>query len=350
MARQLKKSAKIWKLAQDLGIRIRTIDDPVSAILDYCEKIIKQFLKDFPDCKNLYSMLDWVAGKVGTTFEEIHSDKDLERIKSKYLKKGEKIFVTLDKDLSDNVYGITFKLTNREPWEPPFVSIIDCRGRKAFRSYYTKWHEIAHLLILTDQMRLSFTRTYHLSDKDPEEVMIDIIAGTFGFYPPIIRQYINSEISFECIDDLRKLLCPEASQQASLIGFVKAWPSPCLLIYGELALKKSEKERLSQQNFDFYNNPSYVLRATKVTINEEALRQNLRIFENMRIPKNSVIHRVFEESSTYGEAEENLSWWETSDGMRLPNLPIRVQAKNFGDGVYALITPIKAPKNCKRID
>ena len=337
---QLKRSPKIWKLAKDL--RIRRSDDVVQDILLFCQKKIKKFLRDFHDCSNLSELLLFVAQKVGTSFEEIHSEDDLERIKSKYLNRGEKIFVRLREELSGEVFGVTYRLTNREPWEQEFVSIIDCRGQKLPRSYYTKWHEIGHLLILTDQMRLSFQRTnlHGIELKDPEEVLVDVIAGTFGFYSPLIQKHARGTISFEEIENLRELLCPEASKLSSLIGFVKAWPSPCLLVQGMLSFKRKDQALLlNQPAFDFYDKPALELRAVHVTINTEARMIGLNIFENMRIPKKSIIYRAFSEKSDCIEAHENLSWWETSDGTRLTECSVLVMARCFPDSVYALIIP-----------
>jgi hypothetical protein len=53
------------------------------------------------------------------------------------------MFATLDRELAgSDDYGITLKLTNPEPWEQPYISIIDCRGKKRQRKYHTKWHEL----------------------------------------------------------------------------------------------------------------------------------------------------------------------------------------------------------------
>ena len=335
MSARLNQSTKIWRLAKDLGIR--TVNDPVSDILNFCEKRIKKLSKDATDCHSLSDFLRWVAGKLGTSFEEIHSDSDLTEIKTKYLKQGEKMFVTLDREFSDEVLGITYRRLNRESWEPPFVSIIDCRGSNARKAYYTKWHEVAHLLILTDQLRLCFRRTVHLSDKDPEEVMIDIIAGKFGFYNSFIKPHINGEISFEQIDSLRQSLCPEASNLSSLIGFVKAWPEPCVLALCKEGLKKSERRQAIQGGFDFNVLPVPALRAVKITANEAAKEKDILIFENMRVPERSIIHAVHNGETDYAEALEDLSWWETSSGDVLPKQKISVKAKNCWGDTYALI-------------
>ena len=338
MATRLNQSTKIWKLAKDLGIR--TGSDPVSDILNFCEKRIKKLLKGATDCHTLADLLSWVAGKLGTSFEEIHSDSDLADIKTKYLKQGEKLFVTLDQEFSNEVLGITYLRSNRESWEPPFVSIIDCRGSNARKAYYTKWHELAHLLILTDQVRLNFRRTVHLSAKDPEESMVDIIAGRYGFYPPLIKPHIDSEISFEQIEELRQSLCPEASNQASLIGFVSAWTAPCVLILCKEAVKKSERRQQAiQHSLNFNTFPVPALRAIKVTLNEAARREKILIFPNMRVPENSIIHKVHNGETDYAEAVEDLSWWETSSGAVLPELKVVIKAKNCWGDTYALIIP-----------
>lgn len=334
---RLNKSDKIWKLAKDLGIR--KVNDPVFDILNYCEKQIKKLLKEANDCNSLLDFLSWVANRLGTSFAEIRSDSDLVQIKAKYLKQGEKIFVNLDREFSDDVLGITYRISNRELWEPQFISIIDCREGNATKAYFTKWHEVAHLLILTDQSRLCFKRTMHLSQKDPEEVMVDIIAGKFGFYNPLIRPLINGEISFEQIECLRQSLCSEASNQSSLIGFVKAWPEPCILVCCKEGLKKSESRQAIQCGFDFNIRPVPALRAIKVTANEATNEKGIKIFENMRVPKNSIIHDVYNGETDYAEAMEDLSWWETSSGDVLPKQKILIKAKNYWGDTYALIIP-----------
>ena len=94
-------------------------------------------------------------------------------------------------------------------WEPEFVSVIDSRGSKAFRAYFTKWHELAHLLTLTDQLRLSFRRTHVARNfNSPEEALMEVIAGHFGFYGPIVKPHISGTISFDAIEALRQEAVP----------------------------------------------------------------------------------------------------------------------------------------------
>ena len=237
----LRTSYKIQTLANDLGLK--SPKDPVRAVLKYCEKRTLRFLREFPDCRTLTELLEVSAAKLDTTFAEIRSNEDLEAVRKHYSLKGEIGFAGLREELSDNTLGITLKRMRKKPWERQFVSVIDCRGDKRFRSYFTKWHELGHLLVLTDQMRLSFRRTHFgLERKDPEEILVDIIAGRVGFLPQLVRPRAHGVPSFCKMDALRSELCPEASREASRIGFVKAWPTPCLLLKAELGLKAGSEK------------------------------------------------------------------------------------------------------------
>ncbi|MGE0127529.1 MAG: hypothetical protein AB7U82_05580 [Blastocatellales bacterium] len=330
---------QLYKLAEDLGLKPK--DDPVAAILDYCERRIGELMADYAECHTLTQMLDWVANRVGTSFEEVKTDDDLREVQQRYLKEKELGFVQLEEDLSAEVFGQTIKLNNREPWEKQYVSVIDCRGDKAARSYFTKWHEIAHLLTLTSQMRLVFRRTHRaVSGLDPEERLMDEIAGRFGFYPSLFHHHINGEISFEHIEALRLKLCPEASLQASQINIVKYWPTPCIYLRAEMGYRKDEEAKLAQQSFYFLDPPEASLRAIHVAPNEKAREKNLFIHENMRVPERSVISRLFAGESLCDEAEEDLNWWETSGGNRLMDCPIRVNVRRYLQSVEALISPI----------
>jgi len=312
----------------------------VEAVVHYCETKVENLMSGYPDCETLSGMLDWIAAKCGTIFCVLEDDRDLLSVKQKYIDRGERLFAALEDELAtDKDFGVTLKLHNREPWELEFVSVIDCRGDKASRAYFTKWHEIAHLLTLTSQGRLVFKRSHSANDaSNPEERLMDLLAGRFGFYAPFVKPFMCDEISFDAISALRKRLCPEASFQASLINFSKFWPSPCILIRAELGLKKGEEALLAQQQLFDDDGPQARLRAAKITVSNPARESGFTIHRNMRIPEESVIYRALEEQSAYIEASEDLSWWE-SRGRRLKACPVKVKARHAWNGVDALLIP-----------
>jgi hypothetical protein len=49
---------------------------------------------------------------------------------------------------------------------------------------------------------------------------------------------------------------------------------------------------------------------------------------------------LFDGVVTDGSADENLAWWESSDGTQLPHQRVRVSTKKIGDTVYAMLIPV----------
>jgi hypothetical protein len=327
MAQKLKNNLTIQRLAADLGLR--SSEDPVRAIVGYCHRQVKKFLSDYPNCPTPAELLTLVANKLGTKFIDVHSDADVQRVRGEFLSKGEASFVSLEQELSDDTFGVTLKRQRHNPtWEQPYVSVIDCRGYKNLKAYFTKWHELGHLLILTDQTRLVFKRTHALHDpKSPEESLVDVIAGSFAYYPPMVRPLAVGEITFESIERIRQVLCPDGSFQSALIGISQAWPLPCVLLEARIAARK--------QDFDATHS---ALRAVRVSVNEAASRYGIEMFPNWRVPQRSVISQVFESGMGFGEKLENLEWWETSDGKKLDARNVKVSAKLIAGSVFALIT------------
>jgi hypothetical protein len=335
MSRNLRSNLQIARLAMDL--RLQSSGDPVAAIVAFCNKRVQGFLREFRS-STLSELLSATAARLETLFVEIHDESDLDRVRQEYVALGEVAFATLREQLKPDVYAITFKRTHPREGDRRFVSVIDCRGEKAWRSYFSKWHELAHLLTLTTQARLIFRRTHTDPDvKDPEEVLMDIIAGDVAFFPELVRPHVQGEISFEAIASLKEGLCPEASRQASTIGFVKAWPTPCILIEARLALRDGERRLLPQGSFDFRTPPTPVLRAVHVTANAAAERVGALIPRNMRIPAQSVIALVFADGVTALEAQEDLAWWESSSGRALLPRRVTVKARRRWDAAEALV-------------
>ena len=339
MSPKLNSSLTIHRLAADL--ELRPTANPVQVILAYCHRAVKKFLAEHGPVTSLGALLDLLADRLGTRIVEIRSNQELYKLQQEYVKRGEKIFATLDQELGEGECdGITFKLQSPALWEQPYVSIIDCRGWKNQRRYHTKWHELGHLLILTDQTRFAFRRTHAVyQPKSAEESLVDAIAGEFSFYRMILAPYLKGEISFEKIEDIRNKCCREASFYSSVLNISKIWPTPCIWVEAKLAAKKSQ-ENGSQHSFGFEPPAQKALRAVHMNPNDAARAEGISMIPNFRVPRKSVIYRAFEEQLSSAMAYEDLSWWESSDGTRLAARKVRVHAKRIGESVHALIVPV----------
>jgi hypothetical protein len=333
--RKLKDAPEIWRLAKDLGLQPR--QGPVTAIVRHAIRRVQEIRKEFP-CASLAELLEAVAAKLDTLFVEVHTDAEVDVLERAYLARGETGFVNLKAQLNAKVFGITFRLLRPTNIDRAFVSIIDCRGAKRYRAYFTKWHEVAHLLTLTAQRRLKFCRSHEPGErKDPEEALMDAIAGEVAFLPEIVRPHAHGRLTLDTIDQLREALCPECSRYAAVLGFAHAWSNPVLLVEVELALRTADAALAEQGQFDFAAPAVAVPRATRVTPNEAARVAGLRIHRNMRIPEDSVIQCVFTGRAERLQAAENLGMWSASDGTRLTARSVHVEAFRLNESVFALI-------------
>lgn len=335
--KKLNEYRQIQNLAHNLGYKFSS--NPVKDILSYCDSALEAMMSQVPDCATLNDMLNWVANKVRTTFEIINSDDDLATIKNKYLQRREPGFYDLESLFVDeDDLGVTIKLLRAEEWEPQFVSVIDCRGKKAFRAYFTKWHEIAHIITTFRGADGSQVSHAAASSGKPIEQLMDIIAGRLGFHVTFTQQEITDKVSFEAIESLRQKLCPEASFQSALISFTKFWTSPCILVTAEMGYKMAEKAAL-QTGFLFEEfKPQPELRAVRVCCSDIARESGFIIHQNMQVPPESVVSKLFTGIGSYAEAVEDLSWWKSvTTGRKLPYFKIRVMARRSADAVNALI-------------
>jgi hypothetical protein len=330
-------SQKIWDIAS--ALRLPSNGSPADTILKFCEQRAAAMLADFPDCAAPSDLLDIMAAILGTTFEVVRSDEELAALQRRYVQSGEFGFASLDKELHGDVYGVTYRRMTARTGERAFVSVIDCRGDKGLRSYFTKWHEIGHLLILTDQQRSIYKRTHaRASSKDPEETLVDLIAGHMGFFPQFLLPEIGTDVTFADIDRIRGKLCPEASLLSSAIAYAKHHGQPCLLIDAKVALKKDEETGLLQGSFGFYDPPVPKLRVQSVVPSNNARQHGLYIPKNYRVPEPSVIHLVHNGPQDHAAALECLSLWVSSDGKCLGPKAIQIEVRKSFDSVLALIS------------
>ena len=141
---KLKDSPIVIKIANDLGLKRK--QNAEMAIRNYCFKKVERIITAFGEIADLNQLLKVVSSNLQMIFEEVHDDEDLSLIAQKYLKKGELIFSNIHRELDDETDGILIRLNNTNTWESKFVSLINCRGDKIYRAYFSKWHEVAHLL------------------------------------------------------------------------------------------------------------------------------------------------------------------------------------------------------------
>ena len=334
----LNRVPEIAKLAKELGCEFA--DKPFEAILDYCRRRVRSLLQDYP-VATLTELLDVVAAHVDTKFVEVHNNQELREIRNYFFKRGENGFARLNEELGPKALAITFRRLRPGKGEPTYISVVDARGEKLFRVYFSKYHEVAHLLTLTDPNRLKFCRTHEAVDYAlPEEVLMEEIAAELGFFPDIVERYAEGPICFQKIRALRDRLCNNASWYSAVVNLSKRWPTPCVLI----EVGPDQANRMAQERsgalISKESNP-IALRVVRSTPSSTPHALGKIVRSDIQITKNSIIHQVFADSSTKETtADENLKGWIDGSGRRLPNLPIRIHVKKDKHRLWALLIPI----------
>ena len=340
---------QIISLARELGLR--GIDGPVSQLTDYCIRRIEDLTKGV-NLTSLAQLEEVVAKKLGLEFEEIWSAADIERIVTKYaVNLKDPVFASVRTHFNEDTFGTTFLRKKQSPSEPDrFVAIIDCRGAKAHRRFFTHWHEVAHLLTLPPKEGKPVNRSS--IKKSPTEQLMDIIAGTVGFFDPVFSPSVERSVqqrgalTFEGVESLRSAHCPNASFQATLIACVTRASTPAVYLEAQMGYKKDELMKLDKNQLKLFatDEPVTKLRIARITANEHAKAYRLRFDRNMEVPEESIIARLCSESDEAGGSRnaasvESLTLWKHSDGNALGSTNVVIEARRYKDCVFALVRP-----------
>lgn len=318
-------------LAQRLGLT----GSPAEAIISYCQHQIDQWFGEAGGVSSIDDLEALVASRLNLVFEEIYQEADLDEVTHRYTKQGELVFATLKDGLTPDTYGTMIRLKNGT-----YVAVIDCRGDKAARRFFTRWHEIAHLLVEEDVEKQVFRAT-----NDPLERLMDQIAGRVGFYDSIFTPLFENcfrpggLLKHETVEEVRQLFCPHASFQATLFACQRRMTTP--MVYLECAIRYREEERRNLRQGVLFDEvrPEPKLRVSLVVPNESANKAGLAVRWNMQVPDSSVIYRAFEERQSELFGHENLSDWTFSQGGSLDSCEVFVQARRVGGLVMATVQP-----------
>lgn len=339
-------SRKVQKLAYDLGLRS---DGPiVEQVLQFCMGQVAAWVDE--DGVATLAELEGVAcRRLCLEFEEIWSDEDIERLVKKYAAQGEFAFAYIRTAFDGETFGTTLIRDNVAPGVKSYVAFIDCRGPKAHRRYFTRWHEIAHLLTLPPRPGEPVNRSPLV--RCPVEQLMDKIAAEVGFFDPIFRpaleDYLASgPLGFQVVEQIRRDHCPTASFQSTLIACVRQAPVPAVYIEAAMGYKKEEAAKVYSPQMTLFpvELPEARLRIQNAMGNDEARAVRMRFDRNMEVPQSSVFARLFggevdQDTSAGLTGYESLSIWQHSDGSTLGNTDIFVQARRHPGVVFGLVVP-----------
>ncbi|MEX1028163.1 MAG: hypothetical protein WD049_09190 [Candidatus Paceibacterota bacterium] len=320
----------------DLAQRLSLGGDPVEAIINFCQKQVDVWVREAGGVETIGELEALIASRLNLVIEEVGNDADLDDLKRRYVQKGEIVFAhVVQNDLTPETFGTMVRLKDGS-----HVAVIDCRGEKAARRFFTRWHEIAHLLVEPDCEQ----QVFRASD-EPLERLMDQIAGHVGFYDSIFTPLFNTHLShgelltFDRIDDIRKAFCPHASFQSTLFACQRRMRTPVLYLEASMAYTEDERRSLRQARMFADDCPEKKLRVRLTLPNKAAGDMKLAARRNMQVPESSVIYAAFHDQLTAATGEENLKTWTFSSGGSLMDCEVFVQARRVEDSVMATVQP-----------
>ena len=341
----LRQEPQIIAMAHALGVRS---GDSVEGIKEFCRRKVQALIADEAEITTIEDLERLVCQRLQLRIIEVWSDEDLDATIEEYARRGkDPAFAYLKKDLDLETFATLIRCRRRAgDVDDHYVAVIDCRGDKAAKRFFTRWHEIAHVLTLFEQLELPLHRS--TTKKDAVEKMMDIIAGDIGFYPPLFSPLVNDAIrgtrlTFQAASQIRNDFCPSASMQATLNACLKELRVPTIFLEAGMGFKREEERSLHSQQAEFFPRPTPIprLRVRTAIPNDPAKRSHFKIHSNMRVPVESVISSVFSDNDEFHAqfALENLDQWHTSAGTALPSAPVTVDAMKVRDHVWAIIAP-----------
>lgn len=322
---------------------LRHATDAIAALLSKCSP------------GNLSELLHHAATSLGLEIVEIHGDHDLKSLLERIPPAREPALARVRMELDDRTDAVVLQRQNPEPWERRYLAVINCRSWHAHRRYFSKWHELVHLLLEGRQLRLEFRRT-SVERKHPEEILVDKIAGELAFYPPIFVPILleeigeNRRLTFAAIDRVRQRIAPEASWHAALLAAVRHSPQPIYAIRAQLGLKKSEERQAKDLLSTVTEPPVARLRVREASANPAAEALGIRVHLNMEVPADSVAATAFDSpSGTIESGREDFGLWRTSEGP-IGQGSISVEGVRRGDDLWCLLhfTPGTAGNAARR--
>lgn len=341
---------EVRTLAAELGVGGGA---PVDGILGLCRRRIDGWVAEAGGVTGIDALEALVTRKLQMVFEEVRSDDDWDRLKEVYARgKKEFVFAGLRakfEDDADPTYGALVRRRHAGADDPDrYVAVIDCRGYKLARRFFTRWHEVAHRL--TTHADGGETEPGFRGEHDPIERLMDEIAAHVGFYEPIFAPAFvqatggNRLLTFGTVEGVIERAFPAASFQATLFACTRRLPTPVLYLEAALAHKKDVKRRMATPSMFGDDPPPGELRAVKVIPNPAAQEDGFFIPTNMRVPAASVIRRLFDgEPLADGDGLECLSQWE-SQGKTLERRAVAVAGRKVADRVIAVVQPERARK------
>ncbi len=342
--RTLDRSREVVELGARLGVP--TAAGAVSGVVSHCRACLEECVRSGPDGRSIEDVERLVCERLRLTIEEVWSGAGLGELVRRYAAAGEPVFAYLPDQFDDLTFAALIRLRGGSDESPRHVAVVDCRGPKAHRRFFSRWHEIAHLMTLPPTAETPVHRSRH--DRSAIERLMDIIAAELGFYDPLFRPLVAAEarmsggLTFAGVERVRRAFSPTASYEATLSACVSRVESPLVLVEAGLALSGREERQFETEPVPS-RRPKPQMRALKAIHNEAARNAAFALRPRMKIPAASQLYGLFFGRGDWARASEvavfeDAGIWRDA-GAACSCARMSIQACDRRDRVLALLSP-----------
>lgn len=329
------RDARIVELARRLGAG--DAQRPVETIVEACRRRVQGWMHETRDVRSIQELERLVCSRLGLEFEEFRHEGELDAIVRRHVEAGDVVFASLPTLFDDETFATLIRCRPRpaDP-APRFVAVIDARGRKASRRWFSRWHEMAHLLASEAPTELQPVHRA-TSGHSAIERLMDRIAAELGFLEPLFAPVFAAEVlaggrlDFAAVERARQRHAPEASFQATAIACLERWPTPAVQLEAGLTLTAAEARQFDQEPIPA-RRPTPKLRVLKVTANDAAREAGWGLVRHLPVPETSLLHRLFFAREPIGPGTvlsgvEDLEEWRRSNSRPLPSCRVALEAR-----------------------
>jgi hypothetical protein len=354
-ANRLAYQRELMATAKRLGLLAQ--GDIEKSIINHGLRTIRAWIAAHGQPANLSALLEKIALSFSVEIIEIHDDDDVRLLLERISPTREPVLARLAAELDDSTDAVILQRQNREPWEMPYLAAINCRGWHRSRRYFSKWHEVIHLLLDGKQLRFAFRKTA-AKRKHPEEILVDKIAGVLAFYPDLFEPVFLRELeaagrlTFDVVERVRAEIAPDASRESTVYACLRSCPHPIFFMKARFGYKLSERRQLDDllSRTGESNVPQPKLRVQVSSGSPAVLPLGIRIHENMQVPETSLVSEAFAGATPRVQGRESLEMWQTSDSGPIGVGEVDVEATRRGDEVWCLLHPLSRARGARALD
>lgn len=346
----------VKEIARELGLEDGS--ECARFITRHAVERVESFAREFT-VSSLGNLLRLAAMHLDVSIELVGTDDEVSSVAERYGEANPMLKALIEEDIRGETEGLLLKnpLHASQKGTRRFLAVIDVRGKKRSRAYFTIWHELAHLLTRPPEETGYAPKRRSPSGKekqaDPEERLVDRIASRLAFYRPLFEPALRRATSGQ--GGVLTLAAIEEAAEEAFARRMKAslWAAaraslrivrrPVCLVEVAPILKKSRERRAKKADGDLFGyEPEKELRVRQCLRNAEARNSKLEIRRRMRVPEQSLLSRMHDgqSGSPHSLAKENQDWWDTSAEGVLSPMPMRVSAVRRGDYTYGLLVPL----------